>query len=101
MALGPDLPSPDQGWTIDAYIHRWPTGTEKVELFDGIPIFVGQFDERDVETARRCFPGRQVLLNEDGGIEIHPASDQPARTVIDMGLERLAQLREARRDRIP
>ena len=86
VETGPDLPAPSEGFTVDAWSHRWPTGVEKTELVKGIPVFVGQFDERDVETARRCYPGRQVLLNEDGGIEIHPASETPARTVLQMFL---------------
>ncbi len=76
-ATGPDLPAPADGFTVDAWRHRWPTGAEQVELSRGIPIFTGQFDERDVETARRCYPGRQVVLNEDGGIEIHPVLNSP------------------------
>lgn len=86
-AIGPDLPAPGDGFTVEAWGHRWPTGAEKVELSRGIPIFVGQFDERDVQTARRCYPGRQVVLNEDGGIEIHPAAEIPARSVLRMQLE--------------
>lgn len=90
MAIGPDMPAPTVGFTIDEYRHRWPTGVEKTELCGGIPIFVGQFDERDVETARRCYPDRQVVLNEDGGIEIHPASDEPARSTYQMYLDKHA-----------
>ncbi|MEV0697563.1 hypothetical protein AB0I53_06535 [Saccharopolyspora sp. NPDC050389] len=74
---GPDLPQPDELFDIDVWEHRWPSGTEKAELMYGILIFSGQFDERDVEIARRAYPGRQVVLNSGGGIEIHPASDIP------------------------
>ncbi|MBF6507561.1 hypothetical protein IU422_07365 [Nocardia farcinica] len=74
---GPDLPPPDELFDIDAWAYRWPSGAEKAELVAGILIFSGEFDERDVEIARRAYPGRQVVLNDGGGIEIHPASDTP------------------------
>lgn len=38
----------------------------------GIPLFHGDFDERDVEIARRAYPGRRIVLNEDGHLEVHP-----------------------------
>jgi hypothetical protein len=47
-------------------------GTEKVELVRGCPVFYGEFDHRDIETARRAFPGREVIL-EDGLLIICPA----------------------------
>jgi hypothetical protein len=78
---GPNLPKPHEPFTVDAFSHRWPTGAEKVELFDGVPLFYGDFDHRDVEAAQRAYPGRRVLLNESGGIEIHPASDDPSQTL--------------------
>jgi hypothetical protein len=87
---GPDLPPPDQGFTADEWSHRWPTGTRKAELSFGILVFAGQFDQRDVVTATNCYPGRQVLLNEEGGIEVHPASDIPAMTTLEMSEERHA-----------
>lgn len=86
---GPDLPSPDELFSLDAYFHRWPSGAEKAELIDGVLVFSGQFDERDVRIAEGTYPGRQVVLNEDKGIEIHPASDTPPRSVLDTFLERL------------
>lgn len=80
---GPDLPAPDQPFDVDAWRHRWPTGVERAELIDGIPVFSGDFDERDVEIARGAYPGRQVILNESGGLEVHPAGDGPPRSVFD------------------
>ncbi|MFF3726956.1 hypothetical protein ACFYYM_31845 [Streptomyces erythrochromogenes] len=59
--------------TTDALLTRWPTATQKVELIHGVLIFVGDFDERDLETARRTYPGRRPVLNADGGLEVHPA----------------------------
>ncbi|MBW1603898.1 hypothetical protein JJV70_17660 [Streptomyces sp. JJ66] len=42
-------------------------------------VFAGHFDERDLETARRTYPGRRPVINTDGGLEIHPAGPgQPA-----------------------
>lgn len=43
-----------------------------MELVAGVPVFYGQFDDRDVAIAERTYPGRQIVLNEDGGIEIRP-----------------------------
>jgi hypothetical protein len=59
---GPDLPPPHEPITVDAYIYRWPMGAEKVELVDGCPFFYGYFDDRDVETAERAFPGRRAVI---------------------------------------
>ncbi|MFC8247614.1 hypothetical protein [Streptomyces chartreusis] len=59
--------------TAEALLSRWPTGAQKVELLHGVLIFVGDFDERDLETARRTYPGRRPVLNADGGLEVHPA----------------------------
>lgn len=74
----PDLPPPHVEFSIDAWAYRWPTGTEKCELMRGIPVFYGDFDERDVEIAQRTYPGRRIVLHEDGVLEIHPAeSDSP------------------------
>lgn len=87
--LGPDLPAPDELFSLDAYSHRWPSGAEKAELIDGVLVFSGQFDDRDVRIAQSAYPGRQVVLNEDKGIEIHPASDTPPRSVLDTFVERL------------
>ncbi|MET9734500.1 hypothetical protein ABZZ79_28840 [Streptomyces sp. NPDC006458] len=59
--------------TTEALLSRWPTSAQKVELLHGVLIFVGDFDERDLETARRTYPGRRPVLNTDGGLEVHPA----------------------------
>jgi hypothetical protein len=88
---GPDLPAPDDLFDIDAWQYRWPTGAEKTELYAGVIVFSGQFDERDVATAQRAYPGRQIVLNEGGGIEIHPAADVPARSIIETYIERLTR----------
>lgn len=91
---GPDLPEPDEPFSLEAYFHRWPSGSEKAELLDGVLVFTGQFDERDVRIAQDTYPGRQVVLNDDGGIEIHPSSGTPARSILETFEERLQQ-REA------
>lgn len=91
---GPDLPAPDQPFDVSAWMHRWPSGTLKSELFDGVLVFSGEFDERDLPTAQGAFPGRQVVLNDGGGIEIHPASQTPPRSIFETFTERLA-LRDA------
>lgn len=44
-------------------------GSEKIELIDGCPYFYGTFDERDVVTAERAFPGRRAV--------IEPHADEP------------------------
>jgi hypothetical protein len=81
---GPDLPATDELFTIDAWRHRWPTGAEKVELARGVPVFTGQFDHRDVETAQLCYPDRRVFLNADGGIAIQPGGTEPIRPILDI-----------------
>ena len=90
---GPDLPPPDRGLTIDEWRRRWPVAIEKSELVDGVMVFAGEFDGRDVDIARRTYPGRQVLLTEDGGLEIHPRSDVPARPLAETVAERRAARR--------
>jgi hypothetical protein len=64
---GTDLPAPEEKILIDAFGRRWPTGAEKVELWDGCPVFYGVWDERDVEIARRAYPGRVVRLDQEPG----------------------------------
>ncbi|WNV82909.1 hypothetical protein [Umezawaea sp. Da 62-37] len=88
---GPDLPAPDQPFDIDAWQYRWPSGTEKAELYDGVLVFSGKFDERDIPTAQGAFPGRHIVLNDSGGIEIHPAGKTPPRSIFETFIERLAQ----------
>jgi hypothetical protein len=92
---GPDLPGPDELFEIDMWLHRWPSATHKAELFLGVLAYSGEFDERDVETARRTYPGRQVVLNEGGGIEVHPAGDAPPRSIFTTYLEQLERERGA------
>lgn len=70
---GPDLPPSAAPMTAEALLTRWPTGAQKVELIHGVLVFPGTFDERDLETARRTYPGRRPVLNADGGLEVHPA----------------------------
>ncbi|MFF8867817.1 hypothetical protein ACF08B_37895 [Streptomyces sp. NPDC015139] len=70
---GPDLPPAAAPMTAEALLSRWPTGVQKVELVHGVLIFTGRFDERDLDTARRAYPGRRAVLNTDGGLEVHPA----------------------------
>jgi len=70
---GPDLPPAAEPMTAEMLLSRWPTGAQKVELIHGVLIFVGDFDERDLDTARRAYPGRRPVLNGDGGLEVHPA----------------------------
>lgn len=70
---GPDLPPPAAPMTAEVLLARWPTAAPKAELFHGVLIFAGDFDERDVETARHTYPGRRLVLNADGGLEVHPA----------------------------
>ncbi|WP_330301799.1 MULTISPECIES: hypothetical protein [unclassified Streptomyces] len=59
--------------TVDALLNRWPTGAQKVELFSGVLLFTGAFDERDLATTRRTYPGRRPALNADRGLGVHPA----------------------------
>ncbi|MFH8619973.1 hypothetical protein ACH4E8_33520 [Streptomyces sp. NPDC017979] len=65
--------------TAEALLARWPTAAPKAELFHGALVFAGNFDERDVEAARRTYPGRHPMLNADGGLEVHPG--EPDRRV--------------------
>jgi len=65
---GPELPGPDESWTYDVLVHRWPFAT-KVELIDGLPIWStdgGPWDDRDVRAAERTFPGWRAELGDRG-----------------------------------
>ncbi|HEX6469918.1 MAG TPA: Uma2 family endonuclease [Streptosporangiaceae bacterium] len=64
---GPDLPAATEKILVDAFGHRWPTGAEKAELWDGCPVFYGVWDERDVEIAQRAYPGRVIRLDQESG----------------------------------
>ncbi|WP_395577292.1 hypothetical protein [Streptomyces sp. BK79] len=59
--------------TTQALLCRCPTAAQKVDLLHGVLVFVGDFDERDLATARRAYRGSRAVLNADGGLEIHPA----------------------------
>ncbi|MFD0686595.1 Uma2 family endonuclease [Actinomadura fibrosa] len=87
-ATGPDLPHREDPILLDVFGHRWPTGAEKVELWDGCPVFYGLWDERDVEIAQRAYPGRIVRLDqppgEPGTLTVLPA---PAKVPAEGGIE--------------
>lgn len=91
---GPDLPAPHELFGIEAWECRWPSGTHKAELVAGVLVFSGEFDRRDVEIAQRAYPGRRIVLNEGGGIEIHPASDTPPPSIFENYHEHIARYRE-------
>ena len=69
---GPDLPLPQEPMTAEVLLHRWPSAVVKTELVHGVLLFEGAFDERDAVIAARTYPGRRVLINSDGGLEVHP-----------------------------
>ncbi|TDD70335.1 Uma2 family endonuclease [Actinomadura rubrisoli] len=80
--VGSDLPHHEDLFDLDVFGHRWPTGAEKVELWDGCPVFYGRWDERDVRIAERAYPGRVVRLDqppgEPGTMTIMPAPAEGA-----------------------
>ncbi|MFC1428592.1 hypothetical protein ACEZCY_36060 [Streptacidiphilus sp. N1-12] len=80
---GPDLPAAHAPFTVDALLARWPSAVEKTELISGVLLFTGNFDERDIVAAERTYPGRRVLLNADGGIEVHPAGSEAPRSLLE------------------
>jgi hypothetical protein len=84
---GPDLPEPHELFGLDAWQYRWPTGTHKAELVAGVLVFSGDFDHRDVEIAQRAYPGRRVVLNDGGGVEIHPAAEVAPRSVFEKSFQ--------------
>lgn len=43
-------------------LKRWPLGVERLDIIKGVAYFYGDWDERDVETARRTFPDFKVEL---------------------------------------
>lgn len=94
--IGPDLPAPHELFDVDAWVYRWPSGTHKTELYAGVLVYfrsLAQFDHRDVEIAQRTYPGRRILLNESGHIEIHPAGEGQPRSVFANFAERVMELR--------
>jgi hypothetical protein len=46
-----------------ADMKRWPIGVEQTEVIQGRAYFYGDFNEDDVETAQRAFPGYRVELD--------------------------------------
>jgi hypothetical protein len=79
---GPDLPAATEKILVDAFGHRWPTGAEKAELWDGCPVFYGVWDDRDVEIAQRAYPGRVIRLDQEPGkpgtLSVLPADSRSA-----------------------
>ncbi|MGW7261166.1 hypothetical protein [Streptomyces sp. NPDC054834] len=69
--------------TVAARLGRWPTAPIRTEVIHGVLLFTGDFDERDAITARRTYPGRRVLVNADGNLEIHPAGPGLPRSLLD------------------
>jgi len=59
--------------TAEAMLSRWPSAAEKTELIDGVLVFSGRFDERDLAAVQRAYPGRRPLINADHGLEVHPS----------------------------
>ncbi len=80
---GPDLPLPQERMTVEVLLHRWPSAVVKTELVHGVLLFEGAFDERDAVIAARAYPGRRVLINGDGGIEVHPAGAGRPQSLLD------------------
>ncbi|WP_199546310.1 hypothetical protein [Streptomyces sp. N35] len=83
--LSPDLPPAEAPMSVEAHLARWPTGAWKTELIRGV-IYAyarGQFDERDIATAERAFPGRRGLINANGDLEVHPAGTSPLESILD------------------
>ena len=66
------MPPPWEPLSYDDYSSRWPMGAEKCELLDGVPVWVGSFEEEDRLACERAFPGRVAVLAEDGVLELHP-----------------------------
>lgn len=69
--------------TVEACLHRWPSCVFKTELIHGVLLFSGMFDDRDVLAVERTYPGRRVLLNADGNIEVHPAGTGRLRPLVE------------------
>ncbi|MFF1691691.1 hypothetical protein [Streptomyces sp. NPDC058254] len=92
---GPDLPRPHEPMSTEAVLARWPTAAWKREVFDGVLYFYGEFDERDVTTAERTYPGRRALINRANDLEVHPAGSGVPQSVLDLtGAEREAHARD-------
>lgn len=80
---GASLPPADEPMTVAACLDPWPTAPMRTELIHGVLLFTGDFDERDAITAQRTYPGRRVLVNTDGNLEIHPAGPGLPRSLLD------------------
>lgn len=93
------LPPVDQPFDIDS-LARWPMGVEKRELWGGVLVFYGEFDERDVIIASRAFPGRAIALDDAGAMLVGPPPDSDGVDVVDellrrsMGYDTLDQVAE-------
>ncbi|MEV2255853.1 hypothetical protein AB0I94_35750 [Streptomyces sp. NPDC050147] len=80
---GPDLPEAEAPMLTQVLVARWPTGATKSELIHGVLYFTGAFDQRDVATAERAYPGRRALVNRDGALEVHPAGQGEPHSLLD------------------
>ena len=43
-------------------------GAERTELLDGELYWLGEFDERDLMTARRAMPGKRIRIEPGVGL---------------------------------
>ncbi|MFD3564065.1 hypothetical protein ACFWVU_31060 [Streptomyces sp. NPDC058686] len=74
--------------TAEAVLKRRPTGARKRELTDGAMYIYGEFHQRDSGTDRRTNPGRPVLTNHAGVLEVVPitaSASGPLRVVAYTG----------------
>ncbi|MFJ4649706.1 hypothetical protein ACIP5Y_00370 [Nocardia sp. NPDC088792] len=85
MTVGTDLPKPETLFDLDVWLHRWPASVYATELHYGVLVFTGrdQFDDRDVAIAERTYPGRRILLNDTGKLEVHPAGNTPPLSIFN------------------
>lgn len=63
---GPDSPPAADPVTVKAWLSRWPTGAQKVELLHGVFFFVGDFASMTWIRRGVPYPGRRPVLNADG-----------------------------------
>jgi hypothetical protein len=53
-------------------------GAERTELLDGELYWLGEFDERDLMTARRAMPGKRIRIEPGVGLIVGPVlEDEP------------------------
>ncbi|MDO5629698.1 MAG: hypothetical protein Q4G43_15390 [Mobilicoccus sp.] len=76
------LPSPDMRFGPDHYEQRWPLGAHSCELCNGVAIWQGPWDDRDVAVAERTFPGRYVTLDAEGNLFVGPCDPGVTRNLI-------------------